>query len=85
MKNNHFCLLTGLLMLMLVMMGCQSRPTTLEEQQMAYETMVETSPRNMNEQPKAVQEFKFTFGGPPKTDCREQELETSDRDILLDN
>lgn len=61
------------------------RCTTLEEQQMAYETMVETSPRNLNEQPKAIPEFKFHFGGPPKTpDCRDIELEQTDRDIFIE-
>jgi len=66
-----------------------NRPPTAEEDAMMRETLVETSPRNMNEQPKAVPEFKFNFGGPstrqhPTRPARmPDEVQESDRDIYL--
>lgn len=70
--------------------GCcrLNRTPTCEEQAMVRETLDVTSPRAENNQPKAIPEFKFTFGGSKK--CKEQPYPTpedvvTDRDIRLDN
>lgn len=69
--------------------GCTrlNRPPTIEEQIMVKETLEETSPRAENNQPKAIPEFKFTFGGPKRqrVDFPAKDDEVSDRDIRLEN
>ena len=74
---------------LIIFTGCTrlNRSPTCEEEIMVKETLMETSPRALNDQPKAIPEFKFTFGG-PKRRCVEmpaREEFPSDRDIYLEN
>lgn len=79
----------GLLTGLLACTACTrlNRPPTCEEQAMVKETLIETSPRAENKQPKAVPEFKFTFGGPKRerVEFPAPEEPPSDRDIYLEN
>lgn len=71
--------------------ACQ-RPNhipTVEELVMARETLEETSPRMLNAQPKAVQEFRMTWGrGCPRQPERvkiETNQDVSDNDVMKHN
>lgn len=85
-----FGLLTCVLTCVLACAGCSrlNRPPTAEEEAMVRETLDVTSPRAENNQPKAIPEFKFTWGGSkrrsPAPYPTEEDIVT-DRDIRLEN
>lgn len=50
----------GLIICVCVLLsGCQTGPTTPAERERAQEVLEETSPRNLDEHPKAVPIFKY--------------------------
>jgi PBP1b-binding outer membrane lipoprotein LpoB len=51
----------SVLLLSMVLIGCVKGPATPSERERAREVLNETSPRNLNEHPKAVPEFKTSF------------------------